>query len=290
MAIVTGATRPATRELPSAITSGADGSLWIDPGLLRPNPKQPRVEFDPKRLEELCDSIKMNGILQPIIIEDAGDGTFYIIAGERRTRAAKMAGLTQVPVQLRKFDEQQKLEMALIENIQRADLNPIEEATAYYNLIQMGDLTQEEVAKRVGKARATVANSIRLLKLPEDIQRSLSSGQITSGHARALLMVKNDADMRVMYGKIIGNGLSVREAEAMADEYNGGGRAAKKNKTEKAVEKKDADVLKFEQELRNIFGTRSVNLKGDINKGSIVIGFDNRKDFDRIYDVLMSKK
>ncbi|MBQ1711088.1 MAG: ParB/RepB/Spo0J family partition protein [Treponema sp.] len=290
VAIVTGATKKDTRDLPSAITSEADGSLWIDPALLRPNPKQPRIEFDPKRLEELCDSIKMNGILQPIIIEDAGDGTFYIIAGERRTRAAKMAGLTQVPVQLRKFDEQQKLEMALIENIQRADLNPIEEATAYYNLIQMGDLTQEEVAKRVGKARATVANSIRLLKLPEDIQRSLSSGQITSGHARALLMVKNDADMRVMYGKIIGNGLSVREAEAMADEYNGGGRAAKKNKTEKAVEKKDADVLKFEQELRNIFGTRSVNLKGDINKGSIVIGFDNRKDFDRIYDVLMSKK
>lgn len=290
VAIVTGATKQDTRDLPSAITSEADGSLWIDPGLLRPNPKQPRIEFDPKRLEELCDSIKMNGILQPIIIEDAGDGTFYIIAGERRTRAAKMAGLTQVPVQLRKFDEQQKLEMALIENIQRADLNPIEEATAYYNLIQMGDLTQEEVAKRVGKARATVANSIRLLKLPEDIQRSLSSGQITSGHARALLMVKNDADMRVMYGKIIGNGLSVREAEAMADEYNGGGRAAKKNKTEKDVEKKDADVLKFEQELRNIFGTRSVNLKGDINKGSIVIGFDNRKDFDRIYDVLMSKK
>lgn len=290
VAIVTGATKHDTKNLPSAITSEADGSLWIDPNLLRPNPKQPRIEFDPKRLEELCDSIKMNGILQPIIIEDAGDGTFYIIAGERRTRAAKMAGLTQVPVQLRKFDEQQKLEMALIENIQRADLNPIEEATAYYNLIQMGDLTQEEVAKRVGKARATVANSIRLLKLPEDIQHSLSSGQITSGHARALLMVKNDADMRVMFGKIIGSGLSVREAEAMADDYNGGSRAAKKAKTEKPVEKKDADVLKFEQELRNIFGTRSVNLKGDINKGSIVIGFDNRKDFDRIYDVLMSKK
>lgn len=290
VAIVTGATKTDTRDLPSAITSEADGSLWIDPALLRPNPKQPRIEFDPKKLEELCDSIKMNGILQPIIIEDAGDGTFYIIAGERRTRAAKMAGLTQVPVQLRKFDEQQKLEMALIENIQRADLNPIEEATAYYNLIQMGDLTQEEVAKRVGKARATVANSIRLLKLPEDIQRSLSSGQITSGHARALLMVKNDADMRVMYGKIVGNGLSVREAEALAEEYNGGGRAAKKAKEEKPKAKKDADILQFEQELRNIFGTRDVSLKGDINKGSIVIGFDTRKDFDRIYDVLMSKK
>ena len=276
-------------KLPSAITMEEDGSMWIDPALLKPNPKQPRIEFNQKQLDELCESIKSNGILQPIIIEDAGDGQFYIIAGERRTRAARMAGLTKVPVQLRKFDEQQKLEMALIENIQRADLNPIEEATAYYNLIQMGDLNQEEVAKRVGKARATVANSIRLLKLPSDIQHALVTGQITSGHARALLMVKNDADMRVMFGKIVGNGLSVREAEALAETYNGGGRAAAKKDDKKAV-RKDPDVLAFEQELRNIFGTRDVSLKGDINKGSIIIGFDNKKDFDRIYEVLMSKK
>ena len=276
-------------KLPSAIKMEEDGSMWLDPALLKPNPKQPRIEFNQKQLEELCESIKSNGILQPIIIEDAGDGSFYIIAGERRTRAAKMAGLTKVPVQLRKFDEQQKLEMALIENIQRADLNPIEEATAYYNLIQMGDLNQEEVAKRVGKARATVANAIRLLKLPGDIQQALVNGQITSGHARALLMVKNDADMRVMFSKIVGNGLSVREAEALADTYNNGGRAASK-KEDKKAKKTDPDVLAFEQELRNIFGTRDVTLKGDINKGSIVIGFDNKKDFDRIYEVLMSKK
>lgn len=292
VAVATGGLHTVTikkSKIPSAITVEDDGSMWIDPALLKPNPKQPRVEFNQKQLDELCDSIKENGILQPIIIEDAGDGGFYIIAGERRTRAAKMAGLSKVPVQLRKFDEQQKLEMALIENIQRADLNPIEEAMAYYNLIQMGDLNQEEVAKRVGKARATVANAIRLLKLPEDIQRSLINGQITSGHARALLMVKNDADMRVMFGKIIGSGLSVREAEAMADDFNGGGRAASK-KVEKKAQKKDADVLNFEQELRNIFGTRDVSLKGDINKGSIVIGFDSNKDFERIYSVLMGKK
>ena len=277
-------------KIPAAIEMKEDGSMWLDPALLKPNPKQPRIEFNQKQLDELCESIKVNGILQPIIIEDAGDGSFYIIAGERRTRAAKMAGLTKVPVQLRKFDEQQKLEMALIENIQRADLNPIEEATAYYNLIQMGDLNQEEVAKRVGKARATVANAIRLLKLPEDIQHALINGQITSGHARALLMVKNDADMRVMFAKILGSGLSVREAEALAETYNGGGRAAAKKDDNKKVQKKDPDVLAFEQELRNIFGTRDVSLKGDINKGSIIIGFDNKKDFDRIYEVLMSKK
>lgn len=275
-------------KIPSVITVEENGSMWINPNLLKPNPKQPRVEFNQKQLDELCESIKANGILQPIIIEDAGDGQFYIIAGERRTRAAKMAGLDKVPVQLRKFDEQQKLEMALIENIQRADLNPIEEAMAYYNLIQMGDLNQEEVAARVGKARATVANAIRLLKLPEDIQRALINGQITSGHARALLMVKNDADMRVMFGKIIGSGLSVREAEALADDLNGGSRAAAKKKDKKTV-KKDADVLNFEQDLRNLFGTRDVCLKGDVNKGSIIIGFDSNKDFERIYEILLKK-
>ena len=280
----------ASLKLPQNITMEDDGSLWVDPALLIPNPKQPRLEFDQKKLDELCDSIKVNGILQPIIIEDSGNGNFYIIAGERRTRAAKMAGLTKVPVQLRKFDEQQKLEMALIENIQRADLNPIEEATAYYNLIQMGDLSQDEVAKRVGKARATVANSIRLLRLPEDIKKALSNGQISSGHARALLMVKTDSELHILFGKIVGQGMSVREAEEEAKKLNEGSRAASNKKTKKEQTQKDADVLSFEQELKNIFGTKSINLKGDINKGSIVIGFDTRKDFDRIYDVLMSKR
>ena len=280
----------ASLKLPQNITMEDDGSLWVDPALLIPNPKQPRLEFDQKKLDELCDSIKVNGILQPIIIEDSGNGNFYIIAGERRTRAAKMAGLTKVPVQLRKFDEQQKLEMALIENIQRADLNPIEEATAYYNLIQMGDLSQDEVAKRVGKARATVANSIRLLRLPEDIKKALSNGQISSGHARALLMVKTDSELHILFGKIVGQGMSVREAEEEAKKLNEGSRAASNKKPKKEQPQKDADVLSFEQELKNIFGTKSINLKGVINKGSIVIGFDTRKDFDRIYDVLMSKR
>ena len=223
----------ANLKLPENITVEEDGSLWVDPALLIPNPKQPRLEFDQKKLDELCDSIKVNGILQPIIIEDSGNGSFYIIAGERRTRAAKMAGLKKVPVQLRKFDEQQKLEMALIENIQRADLNPIEEATAYYNLIQMGDLSQDEVAKRVGKARATVANSIRLLRLPEDIKKALSNGQISSGHARALLMVKTDSELHILFGKIVGQGMSVREAEEEAKKLNEGSRAASNKKQKK---------------------------------------------------------
>lgn len=270
--------------LPSCIEIDDNGGLWIDPNLLKPNPKQPRIEFDQKKLEELADSIKENGILQPIIIEQISSNEFYIIAGERRTRASKMAGLKKVPVQIRKFDEQQKLEMALIENIQRADLNPIEEATAYYNLIQMGDLSQDEVAKKVGKNRSTVANSIRLLKLPEDIKRALANGEISSGHARALLMVKNDADMHVMYGKIIGSGMSVREAETMAEQLNNGGRAAKK--TAKKTTRKDPDIAIFEQNLKNVFGVRDINFKGTTDKGTIEIGFTSKKDFDRICKIL----
>ncbi|EID85945.1 ParB-like partition protein [Treponema sp. JC4] len=275
----------ANKNIPDCIEVDDNGGLWIDPALLVPNPQQPRVEFNQKQLEELAESIRVNGILQPIIIEQAGEKEFYIIAGERRTRASRLAGLTKVPVQLRKFDEQQKLEMALIENIQRTDLNPIEEAMAYRNLVQMSDLTQEEVAKRVGKARTTVANSIRLLNLPEDIQKALISGQITSGHARALLMVKSDSDMRVMFGKILGSGLSVREAEAMADNLNNGGRASATKKVKKAS-KKDPDVALFEQQLKNLFGVRGITLNGTIDKGSIVIEYSSKNDFDRICDIL----
>jgi len=274
--------------LPACIEVHDDGSLWIDPALLRPNPRQPRSEFNQKKLEELADSVKSKGVLIPIIIEQAGDKEFYIIAGERRTRAARMAGLEKVPVQLRKYDEQEKLEVALIENIQRADLNPIEEATAYYNLIQMGDLSQDEVAERVGKNRSTVANALRLLKLPEDIQKSVASGQLSSGHARALLMVKNDADMRILFGKILGSGLSVREAEQLADSYNSGGRASSKKKEKKAV-RKDPDVANFEQEVRNLLGVRSVSLKGDMEKGMLQIEYASRRDFERIYEFLMRK-
>lgn len=280
------------KNIPACIEVDDFGGLWVDPALLKPNPKQPRTEFKQKDLDELCESIKEKGILEPIIIEKVEDSenSFYIIAGERRTRAAKMAGLAKVPVQLRKFDEQQKLEMALIENIQRSDLNPIEEATAYYNLIQMGDLSQDEVAKKVGKNRSTVANSIRLLKLPEDIKSALINGQITSGHARALLMVKTDADMRVMFGKIVAGGLSVREAESMADQYNNGGRAGTDKKKSKKASKKDPDVALFEQELKNLFGVRDINFKGTIDKGTIEIGFSSKNDFDRIYEVLLGDK
>lgn len=273
--------------LPAGVTMDENGSLWVETALLKPNPHQPRSEFDAKSLDELADSIREHGILEPIVIEQADEG-FYIIMGERRTRAARIAGLEKVPVRLGKYDEQKRLELALIENIQRADLNPIEEALAYYNLMQMGDLSQDEVARRVGKKRPTVANSLRLLKLPEDMQKSLIDSQITAGHARALLSVNNPADQRILFGKIVGSALSVREAEALAADYNNGGRASGK-KVKKLNMRKDPDIAEIEQKFIEIFGTKVV-LKGNVDKGTIQIDYFSRQDLDRLYNVIAREK
>lgn len=270
--------------LPEGVNVDDDGTLWANPADFVANPKQPRTEFDQKKLEELADSIRENGIIEPIIIEPAGDGKFYIIAGERRTRASLLAGLAKVPVQIRKFDEIQRLQVALIENIQRADLNPIDEAQAYYNLMELGELTHEEVAKRVGKNRSTVTNSVRLLKLPDDMKKSLIDGQITSGHARALLSVTNPADQRIMFGKIIGSGLNVREAEELAQLYNNGGRAASSKPAKKAV-KKDPEIARIEQKFIDVFGTK-VTLKGTLEKGSIEINYFTKEDLNRLYTII----
>lgn len=270
--------------LPEGVNVDDDGTLWANPADFVANPKQPRTEFDQKKLEELADSIRENGIIEPIIIEPAGDGKFYIIAGERRTRASLLAGLAKVPVQIRKFDEIQRLQVALIENIQRADLNPIDEAQAYYNLMELGELTHEEVAKRVGKNRSTVTNSVRLLKLPDDMKKSLIDGQITSGHARALLSVTNPADQRIMFGKIIGSGLNVREAEELAQLYNNGGRAASSKTAKKAV-KKDPEIARIEQKFIDVFGTK-VTLKGTLEKGSIEINYFTKEDLNRLYNII----
>ena len=273
--------------LPAGVTMDENGSLWVETALLKPNPHQPRSEFDAKSLDELADSIREHGILEPIVIEQADEG-FYIIMGERRTRAAKIAGLEKVPVRLGKYDEQKRLELALIENIQRADLNPIEEALAYYNLMQMSDLSQDEVAKRVGKKRPTVANALRLLKLPEDMQKSLIDLQITAGHARALLSVNSPADQRILFGKIVGSALSVREAEALAADYNNGGRASGK-KIKKINIRKDPDIAEIEQKFIEIFGTKVI-LKGNIDKGTIQIDYFSRQDLDRLYNVIAQEK
>lgn len=272
--------------LPEGIIQEEDGSLSLEVSRLVPNPHQPRKEFKEEALLELADSIREHGIIQPVTVEDAGNGQFYIIAGERRTRAAKLAGLTKIPVQLKKYSDQRKLEVALIENIQRSDLNPIEEAVAYQKLMEMSQLNQEELAQRVGKNRSTVANALRLLKLPEDMQSALESGAITSGHARALLSVNDSSDQRILFGRITGSGLSVREAEQQAAELNGGGRIkTTEKKPSSSSTKKDPDLAALEQQYIEVFGTK-VSIKGNLDKGSIVIEYFSRDDLDRLHNII----
>lgn len=276
---------PVNLNLPTGISSDENGTLWVDPGLLKPNPRQPRTYFDDEKLAELTESVRNEGILSPVIIEDANDGTFFIIAGERRTRAAKAAGLKKIPVQLRKYSEQRKLEVALIENIQRTDLNALEEAQAYYDLMELGNLTQDQVAERVGKNRSTVANCLRLLKLPEDIQKALVTDSISSGHARAILSLENDSDKRILFGKIIGQGLSVRQSENIAKEMKSGISSVAKTDL-KPEPKKDPNLAALEQKLIERLGTK-VQLKGGFSKGTISINYFSSEDLDRIFNLIV---
>lgn len=276
---------PVNLNLPTGISSDENGTLWVDPALLKPNPRQPRTYFDDEKLAELTESVRNEGILSPVIIEDANDGTFFIIAGERRTRAAKAAGLKKIPVQLRKYSEQRKLEVALIENIQRTDLNALEEAQAYYDLMELGNLTQDQVAERVGKNRSTVANCLRLLKLPEDIQKALVTDSISSGHARAILSLENDSDKRILFGKIIGQGLSVRQSENIAKEMKSGISSVAKTDL-KPEPKKDPNLVALEQKLIERLGTK-VQLKGGFSKGTISINYFSSEDLDRIFNLIV---
>lgn len=276
---------PVNLNLPTGISSDENGTLWVDPALLKPNPRQPRTYFDDEKLAELTESVRNEGILSPVIIEDANDGTFFIIAGERRTRAAKAAGLKKIPVQLRKYSEQRKLEVALIENIQRTDLNALEEAQAYYDLMELGNLTQDQVAERVGKNRSTVANCLRLLKLPEDIRKALVTDSISSGHARAILSLENDSDKRILFGKIIGQGLSVRQSENIAKEMKSGISSVAKTDL-KPEPKKDPNLAALEQKLIERLGTK-VQLKGGFSKGTISINYFSSEDLDRIFNLIV---
>jgi ParB family transcriptional regulator, chromosome partitioning protein len=256
---------------------------------LKPNPYQPRKEFPEESLKELADSIRDKGIIQPVIAEDSLDGTYMIIAGERRVRAGKLAGLTEVPVKLGKFSTEEKIEIALIENIHREDLNPLEEAQAYKNLMDTMELNQEEIAVRVSKKRSTVANSLRLLNLPEKIKQSLLHNTISAGHARAILSLINPSDQELLQKMILDRSLSVREAETFAQELNKGNKSFSKKAAAKHPAHKAAPELKeIEQRLIDALGTK-VEIKGTAKNGRIEIHYFSLEDIERILEIIERK-
>ena len=252
--------------------------------LIEPNGTQPRKNFDEAALQELADSIKTYGVLQPLIVQKK-DSHYEIIAGERRWRAAKLAGLTEVPVMIREYDKQKTMEIALIENVQRADLNPIEEAQAYQRLIQEFHLTQEEIAARVSKNRATVTYSMRLLKLDERVQQLLIDEKISSGHARALLGLENGERQFQTAQKIVEERLSVRDVEKLVKLLN---RPEKPKKEAETGPDINLIYRQIEDKLKSIMGTKVLINRKDKNKGRIEIEYYSQEELERLIEMMES--
>jgi ParB family transcriptional regulator, chromosome partitioning protein len=246
---------------------------------IRPNPYQPRKIFEPQAIEELKDSIIEHGILQPIIVRKTIKG-YEIVVGERRYRAAKAAKLESAPVVVRELNEQQMMELAVLENLQREDLTPIEEGAAYQMLMDKLKLTQEELAKRLGKSRPHIANHIRLLSLPAPIQELISEGKLTMGHGRALLGLKNKKNLSTVVNRILKESLNVRQLEKIIQELNENVPRETKN-----TERKDVFIQEQESLLRERFGT-TVTIKQSKKKGKIELEFFSKEDLDRILELL----
>ena len=266
-------------EKPAAATAApaaADSTVAIE--LISPSRFQPRKEFDPEALAELASSVKTQGILQPLLVRPRAAGGYELIAGERRLRAAKLAGLARVPVVVRDADDRTAFELALVENLQREDLDPLEEAEAYRRLLGDFGYTQEELSKKVGKDRATVANSLRLLNLSDEFKDDLREGRMTPGHARAILMAGSETLMQAIRDAVVGQGISVREAERRAQA--GSKKAAKSPKG--PARPADPNLRELEEQLVRDLGTKvKINCSG--KGGKIEISFFSADDLDRIY-------
>lgn len=262
----------------------ARGTDEVEIDRIAPNPDQPRTQFKKEEIEELAASIEKDGLLQPILVRQMADGTYQIIAGERRWQASKAAGLKKVPVRVKEVDDDQALELALIENIQRSDLNPIEEAYGYRRLMERRSMTQAEVAQAVSKGRSTVANALRLLDLPEEAQQLLFEGKITAGHARAILSVPTAEGRLSLTQKIIDNGLNVREAENLARLMSGkkDGSASTPREPMPAVYKSVAKTLR--ETLKT-----NVRVKSSKGKNKIEIEFKDEEDLRRLFSELVGE-
>ena len=260
-------------------TAVAEGELEVDIDLVEPNPDQPRTNFKKEDLEELASSIKKNGLLQPILVRKVGD-KYQIIAGERRWQACKSLDMKKVPVRVKEADDDQTIILALVENIQRSDLNPIEEAYGYRRMMERGKMTQSEVAQAVSKGRSTIANSLRLLELPEDAQQLLFEEKITAGHARAILSIPTKEGRRKLTDKLIESNMSVREAESYARLLSG-------NKKEPAAarEPQPKSYKTVARTLRDTLGT-NVKIKSAGGKNKIEIEFKDETDLERLFRLI----
>ena len=253
--------------------------------LIRSNRFQPRMQFAEDELAELCQSIKEQGILQPLLVREENDG-FQLIAGERRLRAAKKAGLTQVPVVIKRIDDSKLLELSIVENIQRTNLNPIEESEAYHRLITEFNLTQDEAATRVGKSRSAVANFLRLRQLPEPIKTSMQEGKLTMGHARALLGIENSTQQMAAWRAVVKKNLSVRETEDLIRSLKGEKKKPKVGR--KSTE--DLNLLRLADDLSRHFGTKVVIKQRGQAAGRVEIEFYSNDDLDRLIERLRQTK
>lgn len=247
--------------------------------LVDPNPYQPREYFDRGALEELADSIKQYGVLEPLIVSAKPGGRYELIAGERRLRASKLAGLKSVPVVLRTATDQEKLELAIVENLMRENLNAMEEAEGYRDLMDTFHLTQEQVATKIGKSRETVANAVRLLNLASEMQQAIRDGRITAGHARALLAIADKAARQRLFEHMLLNKMNVRAAEAAAREKSGKSTSGSK----------DPSLLSHERHLRERFGTKVAINKKTGGAGKIQIEFWSDEEYDRVISLLSGK-
>lgn len=248
---------------------------------IEPNKDQPRTHFDEEALQELADSITTHGLLQPIVVRPVIGGTYQIVAGERRWRACRIAGLTTVPVIIKSLDDKQTMELALIENLQRKDLNPVEESRGYARLLKEFELTQEEVAERVGKSRSAVTNALRLLNLPDDMLNALADGRISAGHARTLLAFEDTVLQQEAFIAAM-EGASVRQLEAMA-------KAAGKKKVEKPAVKQDSFYREVELALKNETHRKAVIKPGKNGRGTITIEFYNKDELTELANKIVGK-
>jgi ParB family transcriptional regulator, chromosome partitioning protein len=285
------------RGLGALIPRTSVGLREVPVGDIRPNPWQPRTHFDQQELQELADSIREHGVLQPVLVSQQPDGTFQLITGERRWRAVQLAGLPTVPAMVKEATPQASLEMALVENIQRRDLNPLEEAHAYRQLLDEHGLTQERLAQRIGKSRVAVTNTLRMLHLPDAAREALANGEISEGHARAILMADGEDQRLQVLARVLEGHLSVRETEALAREINLPPRETealareinlppRETAAPEAEAAPDPDTERLENAFRQALGTRVRLLRGR-HGGRLVIHFFSDEELQGIYEAIV---